>query len=334
MTPVNYHNLTEHIFSVNAASFEALALDCFRMQYERNTLYHTFCGLLRIKPEQVNDLHSIPFLPIELFKTRRVISAFDIEERPIVFTSSGTTSSSVSKHFVNDLSLYEKSFKKSFSLFYGTPAEYCILALLPSYVERGGSSLVYMAQKLIEQSADKRSGFYNARTIELKEIIASLKKENRKTILFGVSYSLLDLAEENVNLAANFVVMETGGMKGRREELPKSELHEILIKKLQVREIHSEYGMTELLSQAYSKGNGFFETPPWMKILVRDANDPFAYLAAGRTGGINVIDLANINSCCFIATKDLGRMQESGNFEIMGRFDNSDIRGCNLLVNG
>jgi len=271
-------------------------------------------------------------LHIEFFKTQQVLTPLLRNDDPRIFSSSSTTLTGLSKHYVADLALYEKSFTLGFELFYGEPAKYCILALLPSYLEYGGSSLVYMAQKLIEQSKHPQSNFYLSNYKELKKTIARLKLAGQKTILLGVSYALLDLADADLQLNENFIVIETGGMKGRREEMLKSELHETLKNKLGVKQIHSEYGMTELLSQAYAKKDGVFETPPWMQILIRDTNDPFSYLAPGKTGGINVLDLANINSCPFIATQDLGKMYADGKFELMGRFDNSDIRGCNLLV--
>jgi len=311
--------------------FESLALEVFALQYRHNPFYRQFANNLQAAPETVKTLQQIPFLPIEFFKTQKLKTPL-FENKPITFTSSGTTGSEVSSHYVTDIDLYEKSFLNTFELFYGNPKDYRILALLPSYLERGGSSLVYKAKKLIELSENPTSNFYLSNYEELKQTISQLKKEKKKNLLLGVSYALLDIAETGITLDENFIVMETGGMKGKREEMLKSELHEVLKNKLGVKEIHSEYGMTELLSQAYAKKDGLFETPPWMKILIRDTNDPFAYLANGKTGGINVIDLANLNSCCFIATQDLGKMQSDGRFELMGRFDNSDIRGCNLLI--
>jgi phenylacetate-coenzyme A ligase PaaK-like adenylate-forming protein len=335
INPTNYNNLTEAVFSLKKgddAAFERIALKLFSLQFNANQVYRQFVTALKIKPEQITKLSHIPFLPIELFKSQKVITETGIHKNPVIFTSSGTSQTGTSSHFVNDPDLYERSFLKAFELFYGKPSEYCFLALLPSYLERKGSSLVYMAQKLIDLSKNASSNFYLYDLNELVKTISGLKEKNQKVFLLGVSYTLLDLAETGITLNENFTVMETGGMKGRREEIIKNELHRILKEKLNVAKIHSEYGMTELLSQAYAKQDGVFESPAWMKILVRDTNDPFQYLASGKTGGINVIDLANINSCCFIATQDLGKKYENETFELMGRFDNSEIRGCNLLI--
>ncbi len=335
ITQVNYNILKERVFSLKKGdkiAFESHSIQCFNLQYKNNLIYRQFTDALRLKPEDIKEIRQIPFLPIEIFKTQKVVTKANSSNNPVVFSSSGTTDTGTSHHYVNDIGLYERSFLKDFELFYGNPKDYCVLALLPSYLERSGSSLVYMAQKLRELSKHPQSNFYLNNMDELKKAISLLKEKKQKTLLLGVSYALLDLAETGITLNENFIVMETGGMKGRREEMLKSELHEILKQKFSVKQIHSEYGMTELLSQAYSKQDGIFETPPWMKILVRDTNDPFQYLAHSKTGGINVIDLANINSCCFIATQDLGKLNVDGKFELMGRFDNSDLRGCNLLV--
>ncbi|MGZ3902712.1 MAG: acyl transferase [Bacteroidia bacterium] len=332
---INYHKLTERLFSLKAgdfSTFEELSVEVFNLQYSNNSVYKRFVDALKVTPENVRSVDKIPFLPIEFFKTQKVVTENSITNNAVVFTSSGTSQTGTSSHFVNDISLYEQSFLKAFELFYGKPSQYCFLALLPSYLERQGSSLVYMAQKLIEFSGNKQSNFYLNDLDELVKTISRLKDQKQKVFLLGVSYALLDLADTGITLNENFIVMETGGMKGKREELIKSELHNILKQKLGIKQIHSEYGMTELLSQSYSKQDGIFESPPWMKIFVRDINDPFQYLAVGRTGGVNVIDLANLNSCSFIATQDLGKCFDNGTFELMGRFDNSDIRGCNLLV--
>ncbi|MGB7393621.1 MAG: acyl transferase, partial [Pricia sp.] len=250
----------------------------------------------------------------------------------VVFTSSGTTGSLTSRHYVKDIGVYEKSFRKAFFHFYGSISEYCVLALLPSYLEREGSSLIYMVDDLIQKSGHPESGFYLNDLKGLKNQLVQLEASGTKTLLIGVSFALLDLAETYPLKLQNTIIMETGGMKGRRRELIRDELHHILKSAFGVDRIHSEYGMTELLSQAYSKGNGHFETPPWMKILIRDTEDPLTYQPIGKTGGINVIDLANRNSCAFIATQDLGKMHPNGSFEILGRFDHSDVRGCNLMV--
>lgn len=335
ITQKNYDYLTGSVFSLkpgDKAGFEQLALQVFALQYQKNALYKAFCDSLGRNPEKTRTLQDIPFLPIEFFKTQKIITNLYKNETPGVFTSSGTSQTNISKHYVSDLALYETSFLKGFEFFYGKPSDYCILALLPSYLGREGSSLVYMANRLIELSGDAQSGFFLRNYEELIKTIESLKAKKPKTLLLGVSYALLDLAEKGISLNGNFIVMETGGMKGKREEMLKEKLHQTLKNGFGIDTIHSEYGMTELLSQAYSKENGLFESPPWMQVLIRDTNDPFSYLAAQRTGGINVIDLANLNSCAFIATQDLGKKYEDGKFELMGRFDNSDVRGCNLLI--
>lgn len=269
-------------------------------------------------------------MPIEVFKSQTVISGeFKPQE---IFTSSGTTGMETSKHFVQELDLYTKSFRKGFELFYGPVSNYCVLALLPAYLERTGSSLVYMANDFINQSRHPLSGFYLNDLSQLAENLKKLEKENQPTLLLGVSFALLDLAEQFPQKLSNTIVMETGGMKGRRKELTRDELHTILKRGFGLDKIHSEYGMTELLSQAYSTGDGVFNCPPWMRVLIREQSDPLSYAPAGKTGGINVIDLANIDSCSFIATSDLGRLHTNGNFEVLGRFDSSDVRGCNLMV--
>jgi hypothetical protein len=269
-------------------------------------------------------------LPIQFFKSREVLSSLD--EVQEIFTSSGTTGSSISKHLVTDINLYKESYLKGFAHFYGNIEEYTILALLPNYLEREGSSLVFMVADLIQKSKKSESGFYLDNMQELAKKLIELNKNGQKTLLIGVSFALLDLIEMQQFNLKNTIIMETGGMKGRRKELVREELHAILKDGFGVTEIHSEYGMTELLSQGYSKGNGLFETPPWMKILTRDTEDALTINDSGKNGGINVIDLANYNSCSFIATQDLGKVHENGTFEIIGRFDSSDIRGCNLMV--
>ncbi len=310
--------------------FNLLALEAFHFQFNYINDYRTYCESINKIPGKVEHYTNIPFLPIEFFKTHEI---FD-KSRQVntVFSSSGTTGQITSKHFVADPDLYEKSFTETFKLFYGNIENYVVLALLPSYLERGGSSLVYMAEKLIKLSKHTDSGFYLNNYDDLIHKIQKLSTENRKILLIGVTYALLDVAELYSFHGKKLIIMETGGMKGRRKELIREELHQILCEKLGVNTIHSEYGMTELLSQAYSKGKGIFNTPPWMKILIRDTYDPFSYLDANRGGGINVIDLANINSCCFIETKDIGKVMSPDSFTILGRFDHSDIRGCNLMV--
>lgn len=325
-------NWKNKIFSIkNELEFEQVALKIFRYQAENNEVYREYLQYLKKDVNQISKLTDIPFLPIEFFKSRKVVSCSDPAKE--IFTSSGTTGKLTSRHFVPNISIYEESFKKGFEDFYGPITDYCVLALLPSYLEREGSSLIYMMEHLIKDSKHAKSGFYLHNHEELIECIADLKKSNQKILLLGVSFALLDLAEKYTLDLSEVIIMETGGMKGRRKEITREELHAFLCSRLGVNEIHSEYGMTELLSQAYSKGQSLFQTPNWMKIMIRDAYDPFSYEKTGRTGGVNVIDLANVHSCSFIETQDLGKIHENGKFEILGRFDHSDIRGCNLLVN-
>ncbi|MDA8592113.1 acyl transferase [Flavobacteriaceae bacterium] len=319
------------IFDINSESaFAEKALELFKFQFEENPVYRSFCDLLYKHPSDVQKLEDIPFLPIEFFKTHKVVSSKkDIQQ---TFTSSGTTGNVVSQHHVADLDIYKKSFQKGFAHFYGNIENYTVLALLPSYLEREGSSLVYMVENMIQESKHPKSGFYLNNLDALKQTLLELETSRQKTLLIGVSYALLDLVEFHQFELKHTIIMETGGMKGRRKELIKSELHRILKKGFGVNTIHSEYGMTELLSQTYSKGNGLFSTPPWMKVLVRDPEDALTILEEKKSGGINIIDLANINSCAFIATQDLGKIHTNGTFEVLGRFDQSDIRGCNLMV--
>lgn len=319
------------IFSISTAGeFEEKSLQVFEFQYFNNPVYKHFCDLLGRSPAQVDKLEKIPFLPIEFFKSHRITSSEASEE--IIFTSSGTTGQVKSKHFVTDLAIYEESFRRAFTNFYGSVENYAVLALLPSYLERKGSSLIYMVDDLIKKSKNPASGFYLHNLEALDQKLNELEQKQQKVLLIGVSFALLDLAEKfSLNLK-HTVVMETGGMKGRRKEMIRAELHEILKQGLGVENIHSEYGMTELLSQAYAVKNGIFECPPWMKLLIRDPEDALTLLPDGKSGGINVIDLANLNSCSFIATQDLGKNLGAGKTEILGRFDNSDIRGCNLMV--
>lgn len=325
-------NWEEEIFNISSKSeFEQIAHRIFLYQAENNLVYKEYIKHLGINKPDITSLDKIPFLPIEFFKSKKVVSTD--KEAQAIFTSSGTTGNLTSRHFVPDLKLYEASFTKGFEQYYGAVSDYCILALLPSYLEREGSSLIYMMEKLIKDSKHDKSGFYLHNHEELIACIKELKKTNQKILLLGVSFALLDLAEKYQLDLDGVIVMETGGMKGRRKEITREELHAFLTQKLGVQKIHSEYGMTELLSQAYSKGDSLFFTPSWMKILIRDTYDPFTYEMKGRTGGVNVIDLANVHSCSFIETQDLGKIHPDGSFEILGRFDNSDIRGCNLLVN-
>ncbi len=337
MFSLNIKEIQKYIFELNSDSsslnseFNELAIEVFRYQYQYNIVYKQYASNLKISVNSVKHYTQIPFLPIEFFKTQQVVCN-NIEKNAVCFTSSGTTGQTTSSHYVNDIDIYETSFKKGFELFYGKVSDYCILALLPNYLERKGSSLVYMFDRLIKDSGHSQSGFYLHNLTDLINTINVLKTTKQKTILLGVTYALLDLAEMNIELSDNFIVMETGGMKGKRKEMLKEELHRVLKQKLNVSAIHSEYGMTELLSQAYSIQNGLFTCPPWMKVLIRDMNDPFSYVAHQKSGGVNVIDLANINSCAFIETKDLGKRVQDSYFEILGRFDNSDLRGCNLMI--
>ncbi len=344
---------TDNFFNRSPSDeFKRMALAVFRYQAAENNVYRQYITSLKINADRVTELEQIPFLPVEFFKTHIIESGFRIQDsgfdtgkagmknpESIVFTSSGTTGIIQSKHYVTDASIYEKSYLKGFRHFYGNVEEYCILALLPSYLEREGSSLIYMVDDLIKKSKHPESGFYLHNYMELAEKLKQLEAKGQKTILIGVTYALLDFIGMHSPLerglravSDNIIVMETGGMKGKRKEMVREELHETLCKGFGVNAIHSEYGMTELLSQAYSKGDGIFNCPPWMQVLIRDINDPFSFLPSGKTGGINVIDLANINSCSFIATQDLGKKHADNSFEVLGRFDNSDIRGCNLLV--
>ena len=319
------------IFDINSeAAFTKKALELFKFQFEENPVYRSFCDLLYKHPSDVQKLEDIPFLPIEFFKTHKVVSSK--KEIQQTFTSSGTTGNVVSQHHVADLNIYKISFQKGFSHFYGNVKDYTILALLPSYLERKGSSLIYMVEDMIQESKHPKSGFYLNDLDALKQTLLELETSGQKTLLIGVSYALLDLVEFHQFDLKHTIIMETGGMKGHRKELIKSELHAILKKGFGVDKIHSEYGMTELLSQAYSKGDGLFSTPPWMKVLIRDPEDALTILGEKKYGGLNIIDLANINSCAFIATQDLGKIHENSTFEVLGRFDQSDIRGCNLMV--
>lgn len=321
----------DSIFEIKGTDrFVEIALEVFRYQYTENAVYRQFVDALGIKTSSVNALERIPFLPIEFFKSKVVKSGSFHPE--MVFSSSGTTGMVTSSHYVKDIQVYRKSLMQGFQYFWGKPKDYVLLALLPSYLERSGSSLVYMADELIKETGHAESGFYLHNYEELSHILQALRTGKRKVLLLGVTYALLDLAEQFPVHFPELMIMETGGMKGNRKEMVREELHDRLKTAFGVAEIYSEYGMTELLSQAYSKGEDGFDTPPWMKIVIRDVNDPLSWVSDGHTGGINVIDLANIYSCSFVATQDLGRIKSSGNFEVLGRFDNSDVRGCNLLV--
>jgi phenylacetate-coenzyme A ligase PaaK-like adenylate-forming protein len=325
-------DLSDRIFyTKNPESFSENALEIFRFQAEKNPVYKSFINSLGRSPDRIKNINDIPFLPIGFFKTQKVVASDLTVEK--VFESSRTTGSVPSRHFVHNLKLYEKSFLEAFRHFYGEPSDYLIAALLPSYTERLNSSLVYMMDRLIKISTNDCSGFYEKDPAGLIKNIQKAKSGGEKTFLIGVSFALLDLAASYPADLSGTIVMETGGMKGRRKEITREELHAILKEKFNIPSVHSEYGMTELLSQAYSKGDGIFFCPPWMKTVIRDPQDPLSVITEkGKAGGINIIDLANVHSCSFIATDDFGKLYENGGFEISGRFDNSEIRGCNLMA--
>jgi phenylacetate-coenzyme A ligase PaaK-like adenylate-forming protein len=324
-------DLCNRIFSLqDPESFSDNALEVFRFQAEKSLVYRSFITSLGRTPDRIKNIIDIPYLPVTFFKTQKVVTG-DISVEKI-FESSRTTGSVPSRHFVQDLKIYEKSFLEAFRYFYGDPSDYLIAALLPSYAEHRNSSLVYMMDGLIKKSMNSDSGFYGKDPRDLIRKIQKAKSERKRTFLIGVSFALLDLAYGFQADLSGTIVMETGGMKGRRKEITREELHGILKEKFNIPVVHSEYGMTELMSQAYSKGNGIFFCPPWMKIVIRDPQDPLSVMENEKAGGINIIDLANIYSCSFIATDDFGRLNENGGFEISGRFDNSEIRGCNLMA--
>lgn len=323
---MNFNSLWNNI--QNDDDFQSAALSLFRFQHLHNKVYRQYCNLLNIVPETIFEVEKIPFLPISFFKTHHVVTTEFHPEK--TFLSSSTTGQQPSRHEIKELSLYEESFLQSFSLFYGDPSQYVFLALLPGYLERENSSLVYMMNKLICLSGKEESGFYLHNHEELSSVLSELKSQGQKTILFGVTFALLDLAEQYPVNFPELLIFETGGMKGRRQELVKEEVHSILKDAFHTPTIHSEYGMCELLSQAYSYGENLFQTPPWMRLLLRDEKDPLHVSGDLNSGVINVIDLANVYSCAFIATDDLGRSRE-GKMEILGRLDQAEVRGCNLL---
>ena len=324
------HNF-EKIFDIkNHSEFKKQCLDIYNFQYENNMVYQNYCNMICEDPTDVNEINKIPFLPISFFKTKKILSTDNFEK---VFYSSGTTTNSRSKHFISSLKLYQKSFINNFKLNYSDITQYTILALLPNYYDNKDSSLIYMIEKLIKLSKSKESGFFLDDYFNLsKKLIELDTKKERKTILIGVPYALLDLIDFNQFQLNNTIIMETGGMKGRRKEMVRTELHEKLKRGFGISKIHSEYGMTELLSQAYSKGDGIFKTPSWMKVIIRDINDAQNLDFNKKSGAINIIDLANYNSCSFIATDDMGKYINDDEFELIGRVDNSDVRGCNLLI--
>lgn len=324
-------HLKDQIFRIkDDNNFNEFALEIFHYQLKNNLVYNSFVKNLSVNIEAVKHFSQIPFLPIELFKSHEIKTGNFKPE--IIFSSSGTSGQTTSKHFVKDIDLYKESFLKTFQLFFGNPDQYTILALLPAYLDREGSSLIFMVDELIKKSNNPASGFFLDNQNELFGILKRLKANNEKVILFGVSFALIDFAIDFPIDFPELIIIETGGMKGRRKEMVREELHSILKKGFGVNRVYSEYGMTELLSQAYSTGEGMYSAPPWMKVLIRDMNDPLSLLPDGKTGGINIIDLANIYSCSFIATQDLGRINANEKFELLGRFDNSDARGCNLMI--
>jgi hypothetical protein len=327
-------DLIERVFAIDSAeAFRQVALEVYRYQYLNNELYRRYAELVGPAPDQVKAISDIPFLPISFFKNH-VVQTTGFSPR-IIFESSGTTGSQVSRHFVKEPALYRTSFVRGFELFYGPVSNYCFLALLPSYLERGSSSLVYMVKELMEISKHPLNGFFLYDYEELASRLVDLENSGQKTLLIGVTYALLDFATQYPTPLSHTIIMETGGMKGRKKEVVRSEVHDMLKQAFGVGVIHSEYGMTELLSQAYAKESGRFYAPPWMKVLVREEDDPKSVMstpAAPKTGAINIIDLANLYSCSFIATEDLGTLHPDGSFDVLGRLDNSDIRGCSLLA--
>lgn len=329
--PSRRSSLADKIFDVsNESQFNELALEIFQFQFTHNPVYKSWCDSLNRTPANVKHLNQVPFLPVEFFKNFPIKSW---QGDPITtFSSSGTTGQITSQHHVADTYIYERSLMKGFQLEYGKPSDWIIIGLLPAYLERQGSSLVYMTDILIRESGQHESGFYLNNYEELALLLRRLKDNNKKVWLIGVSFALLDMAEKQPEAWENLVVVETGGMKGRRREMIRTDLHETIRSKWRIARLHSEYGMTELFSQAWMNDSGRFHTPPWMKVMIRETNDPFSYAENGKTGGINVVDLANLDSCAFISTSDLGKKFTDETFDVLGRFDHSDVRGCNLMV--
>jgi phenylacetate-coenzyme A ligase PaaK-like adenylate-forming protein len=324
-----FKSFEDSLYSVNESNFQDIALRLFRFQAENNLVYNQYLNFLNCNVDEIQSIEEIPFLPISFFKTKPIKTGNWQPE--VEFSSSGTTGMTTSKHLVKDVSFYLRLSENIFERFYGPCENFHFLALLPSYLERKGSSLIAMMNHFIERSKSLHSGFYLNNHDELKRKLQFLKDDEKRVILWGVSFALLDLAESGEIDLSECIVIETGGMKGRRKESIRQDVHEYLSSRFHVNSIHSEYGMTELMSQAYSHSNGYYKTPPWMKILVREINDPFSIIST-KTGVINVVDLANFHSCAFIETQDLGRIDDKGSFEVLGRIDNSDMRGCNLLV--
>jgi hypothetical protein len=310
--------------------FDQAALEVFRFQYRQNEIYRRYADAVGRTPETVSHPSRIPFLPVSFFKSHDVISGTGLPEK--TFLSSGTTGAERSRHPVSDLSVYRESLRKGFARFYGSIKDFIVFALTPDPVQNPDSSLIYMIHDWIMESGTEMSGFYYGRQELLAEILNKKRNTEKKTLLIGLSYALLDFTDRYSLVIPEAVIIETGGMKGRRKEMVREELHSVLSERFGCRFIHSEYGMTELLSQAYSKGEDKFNAPPWMRVLIRDPNDPMELLPDGRTGGINIIDLANFNSCSFIEVQDIGRINKDGTFEVLGRFDFSDLRGCSLMI--
>ncbi|MFT4155393.1 acyl transferase [Parafilimonas sp.] len=310
-------------------NFSELAIKLFNLQYEQNPVYKNWCDYLGTNANSITSVEKIPFLPISLFKTKKVLTGND--EYALFFESSGTTQNSKSRHYIKDIQVYIESFSRGFELFYGDIKEWCIIGLLPSYLQQQHSSLIKMVDELIKRSGHTESGFYLNEVGQLHQVLQQLEQHGQKTLLIGVTYALLDFAEQYPMQLSSTVIMETGGMKGRRKEITRNEVHDILKQRFHIPQVHSEYGMSELLSQAYAGANGIFNCPPWMKVLVRDEDDPLLVKIKGK-GALNIIDLANINSCAFIATDDVGEVFEDGSFAVAGRLDGSDIRGCSLMV--
>jgi len=324
------NTLKQKIFEVAPHHFESLALEIFHFQYENNIVYHEYVNMLKRNVDDIQTIAAIPFLPISFFKTHKVVTP---ENAPLkIFESSGTTGQVTSKHYLQDLALYQTSFMQCFKNFFGNITDYCILGLLPSYLERNNSSLVYMVNHLISESQHTQSRFYLNEYGTLQQVMLQLEEKQQRYILFGVTFALLDFSEKFPLNVSCGTIIETGGMKGRGKELIRPELHELLKQRFNTENISSEYGMTELLSQAYMQQNYSFQTPPWMKILIRDVYNPFRYVETNQSGAINVIDLANIHSCSFIETADIGKLNADNSFEVLGRIDTSEVRGCNLLV--
>jgi len=317
------------IKTINAGTFNDIALQVYRHQFQHNDIYRSFAETVHKTPDRVQHIYEIPYLPVSFFKTHKVTSG--IWEPELVFESSKTTGDTPARHFVKSAGLYNESLLAGFEAFYGSPADYTILALLPSYLERSNASLVHMVKVLMDYSGNTRAGFYLDEWAQLAHTLQQLERDGRKTLLIGVTFALLDFAEAHPMHLKNTIVMETGGMKGRKEEWTRRQVHTFLKDKWGVSEIHSEYGMTELLSQSYAKADGIFTTAPTMKVLVRDMNDPFDITAEG-SGCLNIIDLANIHSCAFIATDDIGKISSDGSFEVLGRADHSALRGCSLMA--